>query len=689
MSTSKRIWPGGSLPLSPSFLSFLAYGVLLFVLLGLPLLLGGVEIQEGWVALQDIVAPETVKIVDALATEKRRGKVLDNLPPVYRVDEEVVQETQRELEQFFSTFEEIRTHTLPSLPETVESLSRKWNVTKRTVLWLLEAPDEVYRQVRSFIHDLFATRFFSRPLRREDLSQVLLDVNTSLEESGLSEGAVWVLSLLVTRFLRPNAVVDELQTQKIRTQILQSLEPVRRVVRRGEILVQKGDIVTREQMQALEALGLVGRGKRWSLALVLCILLGGVLLLEYLYLQRFAPRFLRDKLSPLVRLFAVGGVIALNIFTLRISPFFFVIGALPLVLSVLFGREVALGESLLLFPLLLWIWRTGVPGGVLLYLHLIFPLFLFGRRMQRKDFVRMGGILSLSGASLGILFSLYEGLSLPSALGIILYGAAGGITSSVVALGNVSLFESIFHLTTDFRLMELLNPTHPLLKRLMMEAPGTYSHSLVVANLAEVAAEEIGGDVLLARVGAYYHDVGKLKRPYCFIENQVHEERNIHDRLSPYLSALVITSHVRDGVEIAQSFHLPKEVQSIIRSHHGRSIIRYFYEKARLLEGESVERDAFRYPGPLPQTPEEAIVFLADSVEAAVRSMKDPTPRRVEMTVRSIIRMYLEDGQLDESSLTLCDLNRIASRFVVFLSGMVHARVPYPSLEKEGVHEKG
>ncbi|MGQ9622728.1 MAG: HD family phosphohydrolase [Candidatus Caldatribacteriaceae bacterium] len=510
-----------------------------------------------------------------------------------------------------------------------------------------------------------------------------------MEESGLSEGAVWVLSLLVTRFLRPNAIVDELQTQKARMQILQSLEPVRRVVRRGEILVQKGDIVTREHVQALEALGLVGRERRWSLALVLCILLGRVLILEYLYLRRFVPHFLRDELSLLVRLFTIGEVIALNIFTLRISPFFFVLGALLLVLSALFGREVALGESLLLFPLLLWVWRIGVPGGVLLYLHLIFPLFLFGRRVQRKDFVRLGGVLSLSGAALGALFSLYEGLSWSSTFGIVLYGAAGGITSSVVALGSVSLFESVFHLTTDFRLMELLNPTHPLLKRLMIEAPGTYSHSLVVANLAEVAAEEIGGDVLLARVGAYYHDIGKLKRPYCFIENQVYEERNIHDRLSPYLSALVITSHVRDGVEIAQSFRLPREVQNIIRSHHGQSVVRYFYEKARRLEGDGVKRDAFRYPGPLPRTPEEVIVFLADSAEAAVRSMRDPTPRRVEMTVRNIVRMYLEDRQLDESSLTFRDLNRIASRFVVFLSGMIHARVPYPSLEKkEGVRGK-
>ncbi|MGQ9622727.1 MAG: hypothetical protein ACUVTO_04690 [Candidatus Caldatribacteriaceae bacterium] len=163
MSVSKRIWPGGNLPLSPSFLSFLAYGVLLFVLLGVPLLLQGVEIREGRVALQDVVAPETVEIVDTLATEKRRGEILNSLPPVYRVNEEVVRETQKELEQFFSTFEEIRVNALPPSSETVEGLSRRWNVTKKTVLWLLEAPDEVYEQVKSFIRDLFTTRFFLNP----------------------------------------------------------------------------------------------------------------------------------------------------------------------------------------------------------------------------------------------------------------------------------------------------------------------------------------------------------------------------------------------------------------------------------------------------------------------------------------------------------------------------------------------
>lgn len=688
MNASRRIWPGGK---GVSFLRlthFFIHGVSLFVLLGIPLLFQGVSLREGQVASRDVIALRTVEVVDAVATEKRKREILAAIPPVYRVDDGTVRQVKEEMEGFFAALEEARKGALPSLPETVESLARKWGVTPKTVLWLLEAPEEVYRSLRGFLYDLFATRFFLEPIPRENANRVLLEMNAQIERAGFSGEAMWVAGLLVARFFRPNAVVDEAETEKLRERILASFEPVRKVIRRGEVLIRKGDIVTQAHIQALAALGMLGEEGRFSRTVILALLVAGVVGLGYLYFSHFTLRFFEDPVGLSVRALAVATVLVLNLFTGRISGAFSVMGALPLVLSTLFGREVALGESLLLFPLLFWVWRPDLSGTVLLFVHLMLPLFL-RTPLKRRNLIRAGVLLSFAGAALAGCSSLYDGLATSQVLAAMAYGGAGGVMASVIALGSLSLFEHLFHVTTDVRLMELLNPNHPLLKRLMFEAPGTYSHSLVVANLAEVAAEEIGANALLARVGAYYHDIGKLKRPQWFIENQMNPGENIHNRLSPYLSALIIVNHVRDGLEIAREFRLPREVQNIIRSHHGRSVVRYFYEKALRTGKGNVSRDTFRYPGPLPRAPEEAIVFLADSIGAAVRSMRDPTPRRIEMTVRNIVRTYLEDGQLDDSSLTLRDINRIARRFVLFLSGMVHARVPYPELTEGGSHGKG
>ncbi|MEI6157543.1 MAG: HDIG domain-containing metalloprotein, partial [Atribacterota bacterium] len=261
------------------------------------------------------------------------------------------------------------------------------------------------------------------------------------------------------------------------------------------------------------------------------------------------------------------------------------------------------------------------------------------------------------------------------------YGFGGGIASSVAALGAISLFEGSFHLSSDFRLSELVNPTHPLLKRLMMEAPGTYSHSLMMANLAEAAAEAIGANSLLVRAGAYYHDIGKIKRPYFFIENQMGE--NIHNRLSPYLSTLVILNHVKDGLEVARDYGLPPEIQEIIRRHHGTTVIRFFYDKALKQGKDEVTEQEFRYAGPYPATKEQVLIFLADSVEAAIRGMNHLTSNGIESVVNTVIQNYLKDNQLDDSPLTMKDIRKISDTFVMILSGMLHARIPYPENEKE------
>ncbi|HOO12946.1 MAG TPA: HDIG domain-containing protein, partial [Bacillota bacterium] len=262
-------------------------------------------------------------------------------------------------------------------------------------------------------------------------------------------------------------------------------------------------------------------------------------------------------------------------------------------------------------------------------------------------------------------------------------GLLNGIFAAIFTVGTLPAWENLFGIITPLKLLELSNPNQALLKTLLMEAPGTYHHSIIVGNLAEHAAQKIGANPLLARVGAYYHDIGKIKRPYFFTENQIAMD-NPHEKITPSLSTLIITSHVKDGVELAKQNKLPGVITDIIKQHHGDSVVSYFYHKAK--QGENagkVNMDSFRYEGPRPQTKEAAIVMLADSVEAAVRSMTDHSPGKIEGMVRKIIKEKLESGQLEESDLTLKDLDIISDAFLDILGGIFHKRIEYPELEKD------
>lgn len=241
------------------------------------------------------------------------------------------------------------------------------------------------------------------------------------------------------------------------------------------------------------------------------------------------------------------------------------------------------------------------------------------------------------------------------------------------------LVETFFHLATPAKLLELSNPNHPLLRRLLIEASGTYHHSIIVANLAEAAAEAVGGNPLLARAGAYFHDIGKLKRPLYFKENQIGD--NPHEHTNPYVSAAIVTAHTRDGLIMAQQYRLPQEIQDIIVEHHGDTPVMFFYHKAlQEADGQAVDIADFRYDGRRPQSKESAIIMLADTVEAAVRSMHDPTPQKIREFIAKLVRGKLDDGQLDNAPLTLRDITRICEAFATVLNGVFHERIEYPAI---------
>jgi len=318
----------------------------------------------------------------------------------------------------------------------------------------------------------------------------------------------------------------------------------------------------------------------------------------------------------------------------------------------------------------------------------------FSRIRDRGDLVRSLLILCAANAlAIWVLGSISSD-TLQEVLTGVAWGIGSSVLSCLVTWLGVALLERPFGVTTHIGLLELSDMNQPALRRLLQEAPGTYIHSLNVGQLAEAAAEAIGADALLARVGAYYHDIGKIMRPYCFVENQTVE--NIHNRLNPTLSTLVVTSHIKDGVDLAREFRLPEIIVEIIRSHHGTGLVKYFYHQAMLAnEGDCpVPEHQFRYEGPRPRAKEAGIIMLADSVEAAMRSaLADrPDPARVQGIVTRIIKDKAADGQLDECDLTFRDLTKIGAAFTRILQGIFHARIKYPeALTPEGqkLHANG
>lgn len=286
--------------------------------------------------------------------------------------------------------------------------------------------------------------------------------------------------------------------------------------------------------------------------------------------------------------------------------------------------------------------------------------------------------LAFTNGAIILVFSLLHGEQLSTLLQNQLYGLVNAIISIIIALGALPFLENIFGITTPIRLLELSNPNEPLLRELLTKAPGTYHHSLIVANLSEQAAQAIGADPLIARVGALYHDIGKAKRPYFFIENQFGGE-NPHDKLTPNLSTLVVISHTRDGIEMGRIHRLPLVIQDFITQHHGTTLVQYFYHQALTKDGsERVFQEDYRHDGPKPQTKETAIMLLADEVEASTRSLTKPTPQKIEEAVKEVIHYVEKDGQLEESPLSFKDLSIITSTFIKLLCGMYHSRIEYP-----------
>lgn len=486
------------------------------------------------------------------------------------------------------------------------------------------------------------------------------------------------LTAVLREVAQPNMIYSPTATAAARSRAEALVPPP--MIEAGQVLFSKGTRVTAADLRLLRALGLdrnsQSLGDALGVVLAACLFLLGTLA----YVRRYQRDLLHDRRKVLV----TGTVVLLVLFLARVvavfSPYLIPVAFAAMVVGLTVAARFGLFLSILLVLALTFAMDLDTRVAIVLAVTALAGGLAVSRLRERSGL--LWAPLAVSGAAmvtltatalLGYPFADYQHFW-PD-LG---WAAASGLLSGVLTFGILPFFEHGLGLLSPLRLLELSSPNHPLMKRLLLEAPGTYHHSLIVANLASAGAEAIGADSLLTRVGAYYHDIGKLSRPLFFVDNQQGGE-NPHDRISPNLSALVLLSHVRDGLALARSARLPPEIQAFIAEHHGTTLMAYFYHRAKeLAKSDEVREEDFRYEGPKPQSRETALVMLADGVEAATRAMKARTPGKVEGLVRKLIRDRLLDGQLDESDLTLKDLDVIARAFVHVLAGAYHGRIEYP-----------
>jgi putative nucleotidyltransferase with HDIG domain len=502
---------------------------------------------------------------------------------------------------------------------------------------------------------------------------------------------------LTQQLIQPNITLNKSETEERKKEAADAVKPVLYKIKAGEMLLREGERVTNVQLLKLEALqeqmqndNLVTRSIGIAL-LVIVLLIATVVL----YRPQFGRKNEEQNKSLLFVAVVLMGVIVTAHLTVYLSDSLAGRGSSELAAAaIVYGAPIASGAMIICLFLG---FELAVPCATVFAIltaiifqtdFTLFLYFLINGTMaaywirncrERKVFIKAGCKLGLLNIILVTAIAVY--LTRLTGKNLLWYGAfgfLGGIGSGIVAAGIIPMAEIAFDYTTDIKLLELANLDRPILRKLLIEAPGTYHHSVIVGSMVEAAASEIGVNSLLVKVCGYYHDIGKIKKPLYFIENQ-RDGKNKHDKLAPSMSSLILVAHVKDGTEIAKKNRLGSAIFDTIQQHHGTSLITYFYEKAKQQRGEDVVKiDDFRYPGPKPQTREVALVMLADVVEAASRTLANPTPARIQGLVQNLINKVFSDGQLDNCDLTLRDLHKIATSFNKILNAIHHHRIEYP-----------
>lgn len=640
-------------------------------------------VQVGSVATKRYVAPEDT--VDEAATEKLREAAANSVGPIYKTDTTVMDKNVTMVEGVFQELDTV----LAGLPEgesfynAVQEISLELPVVLSN-RQLMAYENLTAEQRKAFANDCVSVlkQIYDKGVTADGLTEAKASGLTYLQELAWSSDLKTMAGVILSAAVEPNLIVDEAAVEAAKEEKRAEVDEV--LIRKNQKIVDEGEIITQEIYDKLVALNLVSEtGLEGSLMPMLGSLVITGMLFAALYLFfRWGKGNILLKPNEIRMLFTIYMMMVLLIRILANLTVFTIVpvGLFAMLVSLLVGRRMALWLNALFCIIGCFIFNGDVQFLMYALISGTFAALIIQKTDKRSHLIPaalgMAAVDFVTTISLGFFFGEGYSTELLFQGGI---GAVTGLLSMIVAVGSLPFWENMFEANTPLRLMELTNPNNELLRKLMIEAPGTYHHSLIVANLAETAVYDIGGNTALARAGAYYHDVGKLRYPQFFAENQ--SGHNPHDELPPEKSAKIITGHTKGGLELAERYKLPPVVRDMIVEHHGNSLVKFFYFKALKLYGaENVNEADYRYQGRIPSSRESAVVMLADTVEAAVRSMlgHGKTMEEAEAAVKNLMKDKLDDGQLNNSGLTLNELETIRLAFLKVFHGMYHERVSYP-----------
>lgn len=681
--------------------------------------------RQGEIALEAIIAPFPITLFKSeRELREEREVVRSSIPLVIDCDSSVFTVAISGLNQLMSLVDSVR-----GIPDSVDARGRSWRVrilsnqfpqlSESAVVRSLE--HESLSRLKEILEPIFINEIYKVGVMPDDVilpesrnKSILLrkgDRDAILGRDRILHTATANALLLTSlnkltaslpldveyfyqvgrSFIIPNLTVNSAEYNQRLEEELQQISKIREVVNQGDIIIRSGRKISSRQEMILKEMAKIQRGQAaeqgWLIPLLPVFARILLVLASFTMLYLFLRFFRREIFASNVKLFTILMVFGLQLFLINLvsgwglSVYLYPVAFLPIMITILFDSEVGVMVTIVLALLLGVMHRFDFTITLITVVVGMVAIFVSRDVRKRSHFFRIMLFTSLAYAAI---IALVENLKLTPGVEILTdieYGLINGIVSLFIVIGALPVFESLFSITTNITLLELSDMNQPLLRRLALEAPGTYHHSMIVGNLSEAAAEEIGANSLLARVGAYYHDIGKIAIPEYFVENQL-GIKSKHEMLTPSMSSIILASHVKKGRILGELNDIPDDVLNFIEEHHGTMVMTYFYNKALEEGAENVSIDKFRYPGPRPQIRETGIAMLADAVEAASRTLEEPTPARINRLIQRIIDDRFKSGELDECPLTLRDLARIKVAFAQILIGIFHHRIDYPKKDE-------
>lgn len=652
-------------------------------------------------AKETIRSPITVE--NEAETERKMRETVLGVGDRYTTLEEVTEEQLKYVEEIFAAVKKVRKNSEEDSDEKVsdeERLSELRELLSTDIsdqlddelfLKLLQLSNEE-RELASEVFISGLRQVLEKGVRIENLDSAKEELRSKIKFSSLEDPVKKTLYGLIDFAVVENAIFDVEKTMEARKEAANNVQPV--VIRSGDIIVREGQIITNEIYEELKLAGLLDKQKKIYPAIGLAIL---VIMLGSLIAYELTRLYRKNKLNVkkvcailLINLIIVTMMKVFSIYVEQMKQLYLLV---PIATGVLLIKLLVFERLSIIFALIFSIlggilFNGYIPGSLNIEAALYFLIFQFTALMtlsnvkDRTALVRTAFITAFVNVMTLAVFILlsFEKFHPFDSFVHVAFAVAAAVLSTIFTIGLLPFFETTFGILSDGKLLALANPNHPLLRKILTDAPGTYHHSVMVANLSESACEAIGANGLLARVASYYHDIGKTERPQYFIENQV-AIRNPHDFIEPEESAEIIIKHVTEGAALLEEHKFPKEIIDITLQHHGTSRVEYFYHLAKE-KNETVDESKFSYPGPIPQTKEAGIVSICDATEATVRSLQEPSAEKIEEIVTSIIEKKLREGQLDDTPLTLKELNIIRDTICDSLKGIFHSRIQYPAKEE-------